>query len=172
MDINYTEMINHDLIALSQDNLRKAWSYVNALTTLQRSEEELKAIEYDLGIRREQAENSDIIDAEVKRCSFYGKPLSKVRRMIADSASLICSECVELCKEILDESDPPVDIHMPLKNLGFTRRALIALENAGYTEVGQMMELTENQMRNLSGIGNVAANNIIATLKTVGVYLK
>ena len=29
------------------------------------------------------------------------------------------------CKEILDESDPPVDIHMPLKNLGFTRRALI-----------------------------------------------
>jgi DNA-directed RNA polymerase alpha subunit len=61
---------------------------------------------------------------------------------------------------------------MPLKNLGFTRRALIALENAGYTEVGQMMELTENQMRNLPGIGNVAANNIIATLKTVGVYLK
>ena len=60
MDINYTEMINHDLKALSQDNLRKAWSYVNALTTLQRSEEELKAIEYDLGIRREQAENSDI----------------------------------------------------------------------------------------------------------------
>ena len=70
-------------------------------------------IEYDLGIRREQAENSDIIDAEVKRYSFCGKPLSKVRRMIADSASLICSECVELCKEILDESDPPVDIHMP-----------------------------------------------------------
>ena len=34
------------------------------------------------------------------------------------------------------------------------------------------MELTENQMRNLPGIGNVAANNIIATLKTVGVYLK
>lgn len=25
MDINYTEMINHDLKALSQDNLRKAW---------------------------------------------------------------------------------------------------------------------------------------------------
>lgn len=47
MDINYTEMINHDLKALSQDNLRKAWSYVNALTTLQRSKEELKAIEYD-----------------------------------------------------------------------------------------------------------------------------
>jgi DNA-directed RNA polymerase alpha subunit len=59
-----------------------------------------------------------------------------------------------------------------LKNLGFTRRALIALENAEYTEVGQMMELTENQMRNLPSIGNVAANNIIATLKTVGVYLK
>jgi len=68
MDINYTEMINHDLKALSQDNLRKAWSYVNALTTLQRSEEELKAIEYDLGIRREQAENSDRSDlAEARK---------------------------------------------------------------------------------------------------------
>lgn len=61
---------------------------------------------------------------------------------------------------------------MPLKNLDFSRRALTALENAGYNEVGQMMKLTENQMRNLPGIGSVAANNIIATLKTVGVYLK
>ena len=172
MDINYIEMINRDLHTLSQDNLLKAWSYVHAISTLQRNEEEIKAIEYDLGIRREQAENADIIDADVKRCTFCGKPVSKVRRMIAGPASFICSECVELCKEILDESDPPVDIHMPLTNLGFTRRALIALENAGYTEVGQMMELTENQMRNLPGIGNVAAYNIIETLKTVGVYLK
>ena len=92
--------------------------------------------------------------------------------MIAGPSSLICNECVELCKEILDETDPPVDIHMPLKNLGFSRRAITALENAGYTEVGQMMELTESQMRNLPGIGSVAANNILATLKTVGVYLK
>ena len=172
MDTNYIEMINRDLQTLFQDNLLKALSYVHAISTLQRSKEEIKAIEYDLGIRKEQAENTDIIDAEVKRCTFCGKPLSKVRRMIAGPASFICSECVELCKEILDESDPPVDIHMPLKNLGFSRRAITALENAGYTEVGQMMELTESQMRNLPGIGSVAANNILATLKTVGVYLK
>ena len=172
MDLNYIEMINRDLPKLSQDNLLKAWSYVNALRTLQHSEEELKDIEYDLGIRRQEAENDDVIDADVKRCTFCGKAMTKVRRLIAGPASIICSECVELCKEILDESDPPVDIHMPLKNLGLTSRALTALENAGYTEVGQMMELTESQMRNLPGIGNVAANNILATLKTVGVYLK
>lgn len=172
MDINYIEMIDNELQKLSEDNLHKAWSYVYALYTLQRNEEELKDIEYDLGIRREEAANTDIIDADVKRCTFCGKPVSKVRRMIAGPAAHICSECVELCKEILDEADPPVDIHMPLKNLGFTRRALVALENAGYTAVGQMMELTESQMRNLPGIGNAAASNIIETLKTVGVYLK
>lgn len=172
MNINYIEMINHDLQKLSEENLYKAWSYVHALSTLQRNEEEIKSIEYDLGIRREEAENSDVIEADVLRCTFCGKPVSKVRRLIAGPSSLICNECVELCKEILDETDPPVDIHMPLKNLGFSRRAITALENAGYTEVGQMMELTESQMRNLPGIGSVAANNILATLKTVGVYLK
>lgn len=172
MDLNYIEMINRELKKLSEENLLKAWSYVYALSTLQRNEEEIKAIEYDLGIRRQEAENADIVEADVKRCTFCGKAMTKVRRLIAGPASLICSECVELCKEILDESDSPVDIHMPLKNLDFSRRALTALENAGYTEVGQMMELTEGQMRNLPGIGSVAANNIIATLKTVGVYLK
>jgi len=34
------------------------------------------------------------------------------------------------------------------------------------------MKLSESQMRNLPGIGNAAASNIIETLKTVGVYLK
>ena len=48
MDLNYIKMINRDLPKLSQDNLLKAWSYVNALITLQRNEEELKAIEYYL----------------------------------------------------------------------------------------------------------------------------
>ena len=124
MNINYIEMINHDLQKLSEENLHKAWSYVHALSTLQRNEEENKSIEYDLGIRREEAENSDVIEADVLRCTFCGKPVSKVRRLIAGPSSLICNECVELCKEILDETDPPVDIHMPLKNLGFSRRAI------------------------------------------------
>jgi ATP-dependent Clp protease ATP-binding subunit ClpX len=41
------------------------------------------------------------------RCSFCGKAEAQVRRMIAGpSAGLyICDECVELCKEIIDEED-------------------------------------------------------------------
>ena len=50
MDLNYIKMINRDLPKLSQDNLLKVWSYVHALSTLQRNEEEIKSIEYDLGI--------------------------------------------------------------------------------------------------------------------------
>jgi hypothetical protein len=50
--------------------------------------------------------------------------------------------------------------------------------SAQMTEVVAEIRLGEkemdaiSQMRNLPGIGSVAANNIIATLKTVGVYLK
>ena len=42
MDLNYIKMINRDLPKLSQDNLLKVWSYVHALSTLQRNEEEIK----------------------------------------------------------------------------------------------------------------------------------
>lgn len=37
------------------------------------------------------------------RCSFCGKPQEQVRRLIAGPNVYICNECVELCKEIIDE---------------------------------------------------------------------
>lgn len=41
------------------------------------------------------------------RCSFCGKPQSRVRKLIAGHNRVaICNECVELCGEIIaDESD-------------------------------------------------------------------
>lgn len=40
------------------------------------------------------------------RCSFCGKAEGQVRRMIAGPSGLyICDECVDLCKEIIDEED-------------------------------------------------------------------
>lgn len=36
-------------------------------------------------------------------CSFCGKPLKKVQKMIAGTDVYICDECVALCGEILEE---------------------------------------------------------------------
>lgn len=38
-------------------------------------------------------------------CSFCGKPQDKVRRIIAGPGVYICDECVELCKDIIDEDN-------------------------------------------------------------------
>src|SRR5579875_2944960 len=41
-------------------------------------------------------------------CSFCGKPQDQVRRLIAGPGAVyICDECVELCREIIDEETPP-----------------------------------------------------------------
>lgn len=38
-------------------------------------------------------------------CSFCGKPQDKVRRIIAGPGVFICDECVELCKDIIDDDN-------------------------------------------------------------------
>ncbi|MEA4852803.1 MAG: ATP-dependent Clp protease ATP-binding subunit ClpX [Christensenella sp.] len=42
-------------------------------------------------------------DKEQVKCSFCGKPQEEVRRLIAGPGVFICDECVELCREIIDE---------------------------------------------------------------------
>src|SRR5439155_8256768 len=40
------------------------------------------------------------------RCSFCGKSQEDVRRLVAGPGSVyICDECVELCREIIDEEE-------------------------------------------------------------------
>jgi ATP-dependent Clp protease ATP-binding subunit ClpX len=43
------------------------------------------------------------------RCSFCWKTDEQVKKMIAGPAPdiLICNECIDLCKEILEEEDWP-----------------------------------------------------------------
>jgi len=46
----------------------------------------------------------DVLESdEIIRCSFCGKQQNKVRKVIAGSAAYICNECVDLCKQIMDE---------------------------------------------------------------------
>ncbi len=52
------------------------------------------------------------------RCSFCGKGQEEVRRLIAGPGSVyICDECVELCREIIDEEETPA----PRPERSFTR---------------------------------------------------
>ena len=37
------------------------------------------------------------------RCSFCGKSQEQVKKIIAGPDVFICNECVDLCKEIIDE---------------------------------------------------------------------
>ena len=54
------------------------------------------------------------------RCSFCGKPRSQVRKLIAGPNAYICNECVELCREIVQEDmrfDPAADTAEPAATL-------------------------------------------------------
>src|SRR6188474_2821074 len=52
-------------------------------------------------------------------CSFCGKSQDQVRRLIAGPGAVyICDECVDLCREIIDEeSAPPTKAKVPLAKL-------------------------------------------------------
>jgi ATP-dependent Clp protease ATP-binding subunit ClpX len=57
-------------------------------------------------------------------CSFCGKSQDQVRRLIAGPGAVyICDECVDLCREIIDEeSAPPTRAKMPLAKLPTPRK--------------------------------------------------
>ena len=40
------------------------------------------------------------------KCSFCGKSVKQVQRMVAGPGVHICNECVDLCCEIIDETAP------------------------------------------------------------------
>ena len=42
-------------------------------------------------------ENNDV------RCSFCGKSQDEVNKLVAGPGVYICNECIDLCKEIIDE---------------------------------------------------------------------
>ena len=57
-------------------------------------------------------------------CSFCGKSQDQVRRLIAGPGAVyICDECVELCREIIDEETPPPPrAKLPLAKLPTPRK--------------------------------------------------
>ena len=51
-------------------------------------------------------------DSSTVRCSFCGKAQEDVHRIIAGPGVNICNECVELCREIIEEDveAEPIDL--------------------------------------------------------------
>ena len=57
-------------------------------------------------------------DGKLLYCSFCGKSQHEVRKLIAGPSVFVCDECVELCREIIDEeSPPPPRAKLPLAKL-------------------------------------------------------
>ena len=57
-------------------------------------------------------ESSDLV-----KCSFCGKSQKQVRKLIAGPGVYICTECIELCNEIVEEElaeiEEGVDFELP-----------------------------------------------------------
>ena len=47
------------------------------------------------------------------RCSFCGKGRSEVTRIVAGEKAYICNECVDLCREKLNEATPQAESELP-----------------------------------------------------------
>ena len=68
--------------------------------------------------------------AELLKCSFCGKSQKQVRRLIAGHGVYICTECIELCNEIVEEelSDTPGEATPELDSLPTPREIFAHLE--------------------------------------------
>ena len=55
-------------------------------------------------------DNTD--DSGTVRCSFCGKSQEEVKKIVAGPGVYICNECIDLCKDIIDE-----EFHEELTNI-------------------------------------------------------
>ena len=66
---------------------------------------------------------------ELLKCSFCGKSQKQVKRLIAGHGVYICTECVELCNEIVEEElSEPAGVEADLTNLPTPREIYAHLE--------------------------------------------
>lgn len=51
-----------------------------------------------------QADSAEAGEPVIAWCSFCFKPNTKVDRLVAGPAVYVCNECVELCRQIIDQT--------------------------------------------------------------------
>lgn len=73
---------------------------------------------------------------EAVRCTFCGKTQEEVRKIVAGPGVYICNECIDLCKEIIDEQlyedsvREFIDVPKPQEILGILNEYVIGQERA------------------------------------------
>ena len=63
-------------------------------------------------------------------------------------------------------------LDMPIEEIGLSTRAFKALIRSGIKNVGDIVELTENQVMNISGLGTKSFNEIVDKINSMGLNLK
>ncbi|WP_291279876.1 ATP-dependent Clp protease ATP-binding subunit ClpX [Galactobacter sp.] len=77
------------------------------------------------------SESSDLL-----KCSFCGKSQKQVRRLIAGPGVYICTECIEVCNEIIDEEevevteDPQFELPRPQEIFDHLQEFVVGQDNA------------------------------------------
>ena len=75
-------------------------------------------------------------DKSAVKCSFCGKSQDEVQRIIAGPGVYICTECIELCQEIIDDDaeiiqeDIPTDIPKPIEIVDTLNQYVVGQEAA------------------------------------------
>lgn len=95
-----TDKLLEDYAYLSQVRKAKVDRYIKNLVRIEQAERGVAWAEKE--VKREMCKIG-AEDTDTCRCSFCGKSSDEVDRMIAGTGVYICSECIELCGEILVE---------------------------------------------------------------------
>ena len=77
-----------------------------------------------------------ISDTDLLKCSFCGKSQKQVKKLIAGPGVYICTECIELCNEIIEEElgesaeTPSTELPKPKEIFDFLEQYIIGQEGA------------------------------------------
>jgi len=112
--------------------------------------------------------------SELFKCSFCGKSQKQVRKLIAGPGVYICTECIDLCNEIIDEdlntkrSDDTSKLPKPMQIHDFLDEYIIgqdsakkALAVAVYNHYKRVQALTSPQKKAIGEDVELAKSNIL-----------
>ena len=87
--------------------------------------------------RAHEAGRDDPTQPALLCCSFCGKNQHQVRKLVAGPTVYICDECIELCTDVVEDSDPDQELARLIQGDEAFARTLSTEELAHYVERGR-----------------------------------